>query len=135
LNSFFTARSRQPQGTGRTTVRRLLEGHPAPEELVNWDREYDRRLFDWAVEQVRGEFKESTWQAFWRTAVAGDSGQETASALGLSVGAVYIAKSRVVARLREVIASADGQSPPWTGTPPPAAPSRARERVSSPGGN
>jgi len=52
---------------------------------------------------VRGSFREATWQAFWRTAVEGRSPQEVAAELGLSPGAVYIARSRVLARLREQV--------------------------------
>ena len=52
---------------------------------------------------MRGHFQNRTWQAFWRTAVEGRSPREVAEALGLSVGAVYIAKSRVLARLKEQV--------------------------------
>ena len=52
---------------------------------------------------VREEFANSTWQAFWQTAVEGRETKDVAAALGLSAGAVYIARSRVIARLRERI--------------------------------
>ena len=65
--------------------------------------EYQQRLFDWAAEQVRGHFQDRTWQAFWQTAVEARPPREVAEALGLSVGAVYIAKSRVLTRLRKEI--------------------------------
>jgi RNA polymerase sigma-70 factor (ECF subfamily) len=81
----------------------LLDDQPAREEVEAWEKEYEQRLFDWAAERVRGHFHGSTWRAFWMTAVEGRGATETASALGLSVGAVYIAKSRVLARLREEI--------------------------------
>jgi RNA polymerase sigma-70 factor (ECF subfamily) len=80
-----------------------LDATAAPEEEALWDREYEQRLFDWAAEQVRGHFQDSTWQAFWRTAVDGETAKDVADALGLSVGAVYVARSRVLARLREQI--------------------------------
>jgi RNA polymerase sigma-70 factor (ECF subfamily) len=85
----------------------VVEEQPAREgehERQEWDREFDRRLFDWAAEQVRGEFQAPTWEAFWRTAVDHASPREVAEALGLTVGAVYVAKSRVLARLRAAIA-------------------------------
>jgi RNA polymerase sigma-70 factor (ECF subfamily) len=78
----------------------LLDVQPAREEVEQWEREYEQRLFDWAAEQVRGHFQETTWRAFWMTAVEGRAATEAATELGLSVGAVYIAKSRVMARLR-----------------------------------
>jgi len=68
-----------------------------------WEEEYFRRVFEWAAEQVRGEFRERTWQAFWRTAVDRGRPEEIARALQMSVGAVYIARTRVFGRLRREI--------------------------------
>lgn len=71
-----------------------------------WEHEYEQRLFRWAVAQIRGDFEESTWQAFWRTAVEGQSGKQIAAELEMSVGAVYMAKSRVLDRIKTTIAEA-----------------------------
>ncbi len=103
LRNFLAARDRQVQGSGDTGVRLLLQEQPGLTESAEWDREYQQRLFAWAADQVRGEFQDATWQAFWQTAVEGKKPAEVAEALGLSVGAVYIARSRVLARLRERI--------------------------------
>jgi len=83
----------------------LLEAQPAPaeEESAAWEREVRLNLLAWAGEQVRPSVQETTWQAFWQTAVEGKSGKETAAALGISVAAVYLAKSRVMARLRQEV--------------------------------
>jgi RNA polymerase sigma-70 factor (ECF subfamily) len=102
LRNFLTKQRRQPQGSGDSGVQGLLDGQPAPEdERRLWDEEHERRLFHWAAEGVRREVEETTWRAFWLTAVEGKSGRETADALGVSVAAVYLAKSRVMARLKE----------------------------------
>jgi RNA polymerase sigma-70 factor (ECF subfamily) len=53
------------------------------------------------LELIQIEFEETTWRAFWRTAVDGASGADVARDLGLSVGAVYKAKSRVLRRVRD----------------------------------
>lgn len=58
-------------------------------------------LYRRAVEHVRGEFGENTWQAFWRVAVEDQPPAAVAADLGLSVNAIYLAKSRVLRRLRE----------------------------------
>jgi RNA polymerase sigma factor (sigma-70 family) len=99
-------RGRQAQAGG-SEFDRLVEDQPATaidEERGEWDREFDQRLFEWAAPQVRREVQTPTWEAFWRTAVEDADPREVAAALGLSVGAVYVAKSRVLARLRAVIA-------------------------------
>lgn len=96
---------RHERGSGDSAVRQRLEELPAPAEAdPDWDRDYEQRIFAWAAEQVRDEFRENTWRAFWLTAVDGKSGPEAAAALGLSLGAVQVAKSRVLARLKAVVA-------------------------------
>jgi RNA polymerase sigma-70 factor (ECF subfamily) len=103
LHSFLKRQHRLRRHTEEIEDDRLLE-EPAPDaEADVWEQEYRQRLFDWAAEQVRGHFQEATWQAFWRTAVEGQPPRAVAEALGLSVGAVYIAKSRVLARLKEEV--------------------------------
>lgn len=81
----------------------LPEEPPARDEEAGWERDYQRRVLAWAAGQVRGEFKEATWRAFWLVAVEGKNGEEAAGELGMSVGAVYVAKSRVLARLKECV--------------------------------
>jgi RNA polymerase sigma factor (sigma-70 family) len=98
---------RQPQGVGNTDFQRLLTEQAGPAddkstdgESAEFDLEYRRRLFRWAAERVKTEFRPATWQAFWRTCVDGHAIKYVAQELGLSVGAVYVARSRVMARLR-----------------------------------
>ncbi len=110
--NLLAARKRQPAGygTGDTGTMALLEAQPAAESESSalFDIEYRRRLFAWAADRVRGEVHESTWQAFWRTGVEGQDVPSVAKALGLSPGAVYVARSRVMARLRREIESVEG---------------------------
>ena len=65
------------------------------------ERTTDRNLFDRALELIRCEFEERTWQAFWLTAVEDRPAGEVALELGMTPGAVRVAKSRVLRRLRE----------------------------------
>jgi RNA polymerase sigma-70 factor (ECF subfamily) len=106
-NRLYRLRARQArpgEGSGDTSAHEQLAAVAAPDEREDeWEREYERRQFHWAAEQVRGQVQEATWQAFWRTAVEGQSGQEVAAELGISVAAVYLAKSRVMARLKEMV--------------------------------
>lgn len=103
LRNLLAARTRHVQGTGDTGVQQQLQEQPDDAETTAWDREFAQRLFAWAAEQVRGSFQETTWQAFWQTAVEGKKPGDVAAALGISIGAVYIARSRVLARLREQV--------------------------------
>jgi RNA polymerase sigma-70 factor (ECF subfamily) len=68
-----------------------------------WDREHDELLLARALELIRPEFKETTWEAFHRVARQGEKADAVAGELGLSVNAVFIAKSRVMVRLREEV--------------------------------
>jgi RNA polymerase sigma-70 factor (ECF subfamily) len=105
LANFLNGRRRHPRGSGDSDAQERLEEQSAPGDdgAALWDREYEQRVFHWATEQVRGEFQEATWQAFWLTAVEGRNAKEVGQRLGLSPGAVYVAKSRVLARLKEEV--------------------------------
>jgi RNA polymerase sigma-70 factor (ECF subfamily) len=59
------------------------------------------QLYRRAVEQVRGEFEERTWQMFWRCVIDGVSPVALAADLGVTAAAVRQAKSRVLRRLKE----------------------------------
>jgi RNA polymerase sigma-70 factor (ECF subfamily) len=96
-------------GSGDTGMHALLEQAPAPERAeVEWEAQWEERLFAWACAQVRREVTESTWQAFWRTAIEDQPGKQVAAGLNMTVAAVYRARSRVLARLKELVQSAQG---------------------------
>ncbi len=76
-----------------------------PEELdpavAFWEDEYGRCIVHRVLELIREQFQPATWQAFWESVVRDRTPQEVARELGLSVNAVYVARSRVLACLRE----------------------------------
>lgn len=111
--NFLASQRRNPQGTGGSGTRWQLESHAAPsaEDSALFDEEYRRRIFEWAVEQVRGEFQGPTWQAFWRTAVLNEKPKAVAEGLGMTVGAVYVYKNRVLTRIKRKIEEADPENP------------------------
>ena len=80
-----------------------LADMPDATDAESWDLECRRRLFAWACERVKPTVAQSTWQAFWRTAVDGASGETVAKETGLNSAAVYLAKSRVLAKLRQAV--------------------------------
>lgn len=73
----------------------------APDEADQpWEEEYRQLLVGRALEIMQSEFEPTTWKACWEHTVSGRSAAEVAAELGLTPGAVYAAKFRVLARLR-----------------------------------
>jgi RNA polymerase sigma-70 factor (ECF subfamily) len=106
LLNFRTCQCRHPQGSGDTGVLECLSQQPAPDPSAEeaWDREYEQQLFVWASSRVRPRVEPHTWSAFWRTAVDGEDTRSVATQLGITAAAVRLAKSRVMAQIRKVIA-------------------------------
>ncbi|MCI0682961.1 MAG: sigma-70 family RNA polymerase sigma factor [Gemmataceae bacterium] len=108
LLNWRLAQGHRVTGSGDTVTQELLEQRPAPApDERQWDEEWERRLFAWACGEVRRTVNDATWQAFWMTAVEGRRGKEVAAELGMSVGAVYLARSRILSRLRALVRSAE----------------------------
>jgi RNA polymerase sigma-70 factor (ECF subfamily) len=104
VNDHFRRHGREPEGVGGTEAQLWLAGlpeSPGSEGGSSSEDRLDRPLLGRALELIRSEFEERTWQAFWRTAVEGQSPADVACELGTSSGAVRVAKSRVLRRLRE----------------------------------
>ena len=102
--NFLSARRIRPQASGDTTTNRLLSEEPDGHDGSDtWELEYQRRLAALAMDRVKGEFQENTWRAFWLTAVEGLAAADVAKQVGMSPGAIYVAKSRVLARLKDEV--------------------------------
>lgn len=74
---------------------------PTSELSRTWDEEHDRHVIGALLTVVRPRFQTTTWQAFWRTAILEESPATVAKAMKLTPNAVFIARSRVMQRLRE----------------------------------
>jgi RNA polymerase sigma-70 factor (ECF subfamily) len=87
-------------GSGATAA---LQEIADPDSALNrqWDEEHDRYVLQCLLDLVNEEFEPITLRAFRRLAIDGISGAEAAQELGLSVAAVYVAKSRVLQRIRQ----------------------------------
>ena len=108
--SRLSQRQARHTGNGDTRTLAMLDQWPAEDELAKtWNAEYQDHLFRWAADQVRDEVEESTWLAFWNTAVENQTPAEVAQQLGMKVGTVYVAKSRVLLRIRDKIATVDDE--------------------------
>ncbi|MCA9013021.1 MAG: sigma-70 family RNA polymerase sigma factor [Planctomycetaceae bacterium] len=53
------------------------------------------------MQEIRGDYEERTWDAFWRTTIDGQKATEVAAELNMTPGAVRTAKYTVCRRLRE----------------------------------
>lgn len=100
--------TRLPIGEGGTDAMLRINSVPAPDEeasaLIPPENDDESRgLVSRAIELVRQEVKDHTWQACWLTTVEGLTAAEAGERLGIGVGSVYTAKSRVLARLREIL--------------------------------
>ena len=96
--------SSRTQGSGDSRIQALIEQHPTPDNAAaELAVEYRRSVFRWAALRIERQVKPHTWLAFWRTAVDGVSVETVARELEVSTGAVYIARSRIMARLRKEV--------------------------------
>lgn len=77
---------------------------PADDPALEVDAaEYRAYLADRALQLARREFAPATWQAFWGVVVEGKPAQAVANELGVSPNAVYLARGRVLRRLRQAL--------------------------------
>ena len=97
-------RSRRREKTLGHKGQDMFDELPANEiDMKTFVIEEQREQFRWAAEAVRSCESEMNWQAFWRTSVDGLSGQAVAEQLGMSIGAVYVARCRTLAKIKKLI--------------------------------
>lgn len=79
-----------------------VQSVPGADELDEfWETEYRQHLVRKALEVMRTEFEPKTWQACWEHTVNDKTAAEVGRELQMSEAAVYVAKSRVLRRLRQ----------------------------------
>jgi RNA polymerase sigma-70 factor (ECF subfamily) len=103
LRDFWRAKRIRPQATGASDFQAMLDQlHDSSSGLSRqWDDEHDRFVTQRLLETLRPDFNEKTWRAFRAVAIEGRPPDEVAQELNLTVNAVFIAKSRVLSRLRQ----------------------------------
>lgn len=96
----FMNRERKQAGAhGGTDFIEQLEQLPATPDREQIDR-YEHELIVWAAEQVKDEFIDTSWAAFWATVIDEKPVQVVATDLGISRGSIYMSRSRIMARIR-----------------------------------
>jgi RNA polymerase sigma-70 factor (ECF subfamily) len=88
------------------TIQKNLDELPAADDEMPEleEQEYRQYLVRRALALMKAEFKAVTWKACWEFVVRERRADEVASELGITVNAVYLAKSRVLRRLRMELA-------------------------------
>jgi RNA polymerase sigma-70 factor (ECF subfamily) len=100
---YWKAAEAGAQASGGSGAAAALQDLADPDSALNrqWDQEHDRYVLHCLLMLVEEEFEPETLRAFRRLALDGVSGAEAAKELGVSVAAVYVAKSRVLQRIRQ----------------------------------
>lgn len=108
IAQFYRTHGQQPQGEGGSTAQFRIAEIPEPEEPSTISHIGPDPFFErvWElVDRLEDEFEESTWHAFWLTAVENRTSTEAADVLGISPNAVRLAKARVLQRIRSDVAA------------------------------
>ncbi|MFK7820379.1 MAG: RNA polymerase sigma factor [Planctomycetaceae bacterium] len=97
--------AKTPKATGGTAFLGMIENHPDQlEESLSFSGESDKTLIvRRALKMVQQDVTEQSWQAFKQHGIEGLPAPEVAAELGMKADAVRKAKSRVMARLREIL--------------------------------
>lgn len=105
LMDFWRRRQHLPQ-TVNTDAGDLANLHVEipDDDDANQLAEDRQLLYLRAIELLRSDFEPVTVEAFWRVVVNGQHARDVGQQLGITANAVYIAKSRVLARLRSELA-------------------------------
>ena len=105
LRNFWRARQARPAAIGGSHLDHMLDQLEDPHSDLSrlWNHEHDQHVVRRCLELIEPEFAPSTWQAFRRVTLDGADVDAVAAGLGLTPNAVFIAKSRVLSRLRQEV--------------------------------
>jgi RNA polymerase sigma-70 factor (ECF subfamily) len=101
--AYWKAGKHRPAAAGGSDFQAVVEQLEDPHSELSrrWEREHDEYVLRRLLELMEGEFEPKTLQAFRRQVLDGIAADQVAAELEMSVGAAYVAKSRVLARLRK----------------------------------
>lgn len=112
LRDFWRRRSGQAAATGGSDAQALLQLIPDSESVNESQLSLDLSgALGEAVNKVKKEFEARSWRAFWRVTVDGQQPAEVGRELGMTTNAVYVARSRILRRLREVMSKDPAMGP------------------------
>lgn len=79
----------------------LIEKAAADDTELLTEKEYREFVSREALKWMKVHFSETTWRACWEHVAQGRSARDVAEELGVSENAVYLARGRVLSRLRQ----------------------------------
>ncbi|MCA9010440.1 MAG: sigma-70 family RNA polymerase sigma factor [Planctomycetaceae bacterium] len=92
----------RPVVAGGSSFQQVLEQLSDPHSELSrlWNDEHDQHVLQSLLTRIRPTIPDQMWQSFFRVAMAGEAVDDVAEDLGVTVNSIYIARSRVMARLR-----------------------------------
>jgi RNA polymerase sigma factor (sigma-70 family) len=103
VNRHLTKKNLGTAGLGGHNSPDAIESPRAIEADAQWSAEFNAQILRAALDRVRPLFGIGTWNAFASVWLDNRTAPDTASALGLSLEAVYVAKSKVLKRLEQEV--------------------------------
>ena len=104
--NFLVRLRNQPRGYEKQNFEPLDSlSAPSGGQSDLFELHWRRQLFLVAADAIKNEVRAATWQVFWETWIEDREITQVASELGMSVGAAYVARSRVMARLKDKVAN------------------------------
>ncbi|HVC96896.1 MAG TPA: sigma-70 family RNA polymerase sigma factor [Pirellulales bacterium] len=105
INDHFRAAAPRPRAVGGSSIRQRLEQEPDPfpDDSSEIPANAEGAAVRAAMELVRGEVEDKTWQRFLRVVIDRRPVDEVAAAAGMTISAVYKSKSRVLKRLKHYL--------------------------------
>ncbi len=103
VNRHLTKKNLGTAGAGGNLALEALDNPRVVEADANWSAEFNAQILRTALDRVRPLFGTGTWEAFASVWLENRTAADTASALGVTLEAVYVAKSKVLKRLEQEV--------------------------------
>lgn len=104
LRDHYRSQQKRPRATGDSDFLQMLQQLEDSNSSMSrlWEAEHDQHVTEHLLKQIEPQFEANTWRAFCRVARDGIPAVQVAQELGITENAVYIAKSRVLSKLRQL---------------------------------
>ena len=110
---FFRKRKRNLLSQAEQPTQLRMDEEPSREESLEFQTEYRRQVFVVVAKAVQPQVQPDTWAAFWQTEMEHKSVSEVSAELNMTSGAIYVARSRVIARLKKEVQKRLNETDPF----------------------